>query len=80
MPVSKIAVSLDRSLVEQIDRMVREGEYPSRSRAIQDALQERLRRVSRDRLARECAKLDPAREIQLADEGMAVDRDQWPQY
>ena len=80
MSVIRITISLDRSLVEQVDRMVREGEYPSRSRAIQDALQERLRRVSRDRLTRECAKLDPAREIQLADEGMAVDGDQWPQY
>ena len=79
MSVTRITISLDRSLVEQVDRMVREGEYPSRSRAIQDALQEWIRRVSRDRLARECAKLDPAREIQLADEGMAVDGDQWPQ-
>lgn len=80
MPVAKIAISLERSLVDQIDRMVRSGEYPSRSRAIQDALQERLRRVSRDRLARECAKLDPVQEAQLAEEGMDFEADQWPQY
>ena len=80
MAVSKIAISLERSLVDQIDRMVRSGEFPSRSRAIQDALQERLRRVSRDRLARECAKLDPAQEAHLAEEGMAFEVDQWPQY
>ncbi len=80
MSVAKIAISLDRSLVEEIDRMVRSGEVPSRSRAIQDAVQERLRRVSRDRLARECAKLDPAQEVHLAEEGMAFETDQWPQY
>lgn len=80
MSVAKIAISLDRSLVQQVDRMVREGEFPSRSRAIQDALEDRLRRTSRDRLARECAKLDPAHEIQLAEEGIVLEGDQWPQY
>lgn len=80
MAVSKIAISLEKSLVDQVDRMVRSGEFPSRSRAIQDALQERLRRVSRDRLARECAKLDSAQEALLAEEGMAFEDDQWPQY
>ncbi len=80
MTVAKIAISLDRSLLDQIDRMVRSGEVPSRSRAIQDAVQERLRRISRNRLARECAKLDPAQETHLAEQGMAIEADQWLQY
>jgi len=80
VPVTKIAISLDRSLVQQVDRMVQAGEFPSRSRAIQEALLDRLRRASRDRLARECAKLNPAQEIELAEEGIALERDQWPQY
>ena len=80
MPVTKIAISLDRSVVQQVDRMVRAGEFPSRSRAIQDALQDRLRRTCRDRLARESAKLDPAQEVQLAEEGIALEGEQWAQY
>ena len=80
MPAAKIAISLERSLVDQLDRLVRTGVFPSRSRAIQDAVQERLRRISRDRLARECAKLNPIAESHLAEEGMALEAEQWPEY
>ena len=39
-----------------------------------------LERLERTRLARECAKLDPLFEQQLADEGLAEDLEQWPEY
>ncbi len=80
MPRAKIAISLNRDTVERLDRLVVEGIYPSRSRAIQDALEERLDRLSRDRLSRECAKLDPAYEAALAEEGMVSEVEQWPEY
>ncbi len=32
--------------------------FPNRSREIQDAVREKLERIERSRLARECAKLD----------------------
>jgi Arc/MetJ-type ribon-helix-helix transcriptional regulator len=77
---AKIAVSLKRDTVDLLDQLVEEGVYPSRSRAIQEALEERLSRLSRDRLARECAKLDPEYESALAEEGMGLEADQWPEY
>ena len=77
---AKIAISLSKSTVEQLDRLVEDGVYPSRSRAIQEALDERLERLTRDRLARECAKLDPSYEAALAEEGMDTEVDQWPEY
>ena len=80
MATAKIAVSLKRETVDELDRLVGEGVYPSRSRAIQEALEERLERISRDRLSRECAKLDPAYEAALADEGLTSEADQWPEY
>ena len=80
MASAKIAVSLNKSTVERVDRLVKKGVYPSRSRAIQDALDERLSRLSRDRLARECAKLDPEYEAALAEEGMSSEVEQWPEY
>jgi len=80
MASAKIAVSLNKSTVERVDRLVQKGVYPSRSRAIQDALDERLSRLSRDRLARECAKLDPEYEAALAEEGMSSEGEQWPEY
>lgn len=80
MASAKIAVSLNKETVDRLDRLVGEGVYPSRSRAIQEALEERLDRISRDRLSRECAKLDPAYEAALAEEGLTSEVDQWPEY
>jgi Arc/MetJ-type ribon-helix-helix transcriptional regulator len=80
MASAKIAISLQKDTVELLDRLVEEGVYPSRSRAIQDAVDERLSRLTRDRLARECSKLDPEYEAALAEEGMGSEADQWPAY
>lgn len=80
MATAKIAITLDRTTLRELDRLVRQGVFPSRSRAIQEAVQERLARLSRDRLARECSKLDPAFEVMLADEGIDAEADAWPEY
>jgi hypothetical protein len=44
---------------------------------VESALAEKLARLARTRLAEETAKLDPAEERRLADEGLA---DGWPEY
>jgi Arc/MetJ-type ribon-helix-helix transcriptional regulator len=80
MASAKIAVSLKKETVDSLDRLVDEGVYPSRSRAIQEALEERLSRFTRDRLARECAKLDPEYEAALAEEGLSSEVELWPEY
>jgi metal-responsive CopG/Arc/MetJ family transcriptional regulator len=76
----KIAVTLDAGLLDQVDTLVRERRFPNRSQAIESALAEKLERLRRTRLARECAKLDPAEERRLADEGLAEDVESWPAY
>jgi Arc/MetJ-type ribon-helix-helix transcriptional regulator len=63
-----------------LDRLVAERRFPNRSRAIQEAVQEKLERVERSRLAREAAKLDRDFEQRLADEGLAGDASEWPEY
>lgn len=80
MGVAKVALTMEAELVEQVDRLVREQVYPNRSRAIQDAVADKLRRLNRGRLARECAKLDPTFEQALAEEGIGSDSAQWPEY
>ena len=79
MAVAKIAVSLDRRALQRVDRLVRSGVFPSRSKAIQDALVEKLDRLEHSRLARECAKLDPAEEKSWANERWTADLP-WPEY
>ena len=80
MAKSKIAVSLDEHTLERIDRLVEEARFPNRSRAIEAAVREKLDRLERGRLARECAKLDPAFEKELAEEGMGQELSRWPEY
>jgi hypothetical protein len=36
--------------------------------------------VDKSRLARECAKLDKAFEQALAEEGLAAEMEEWPEY
>ena len=80
MAKSKVAVSLDESILERLDRLVETAIFPSRSQAIQIAVEEKLERLECGRLARECAKLDPAFEKALAEEGLSEELSEWPEY
>ncbi|MBI4904671.1 MAG: CopG family transcriptional regulator [Acidobacteria bacterium] len=73
----KIAVTLDRRTVDDLDRWVREGKYPNRSRALQSAIDLLSARDRRTRLVRELAKLDTREEKRLAEEGLDGT---WPEY
>jgi Arc/MetJ-type ribon-helix-helix transcriptional regulator len=77
MPAAKIAISLDPKALEEVDRLVQGGLFPSRSKVIQDAIAEKLQRLRRVRLAQECAKLDKAVEQAAADEFMPSET-RWP--
>ncbi|HQU93885.1 MAG TPA: hypothetical protein PLK77_16435 [Pyrinomonadaceae bacterium] len=44
------------------------------------AVKEKVERLDRNRLARECAKLDKAEEQAFADLGLASEIEQWPEY
>ena len=74
MSTAKIAITLDDSLVKKLDFLVRKKVFPNRSKAIQEAVKEKVEKLDRSRLARECAKLDPAFEQSMADEGLAITR------
>ena len=80
MPRSTVAISLDQDTLERLDRLVREAVFANRSQAIQKAVEEKLERVERGRLARECAKLDRVQEQALAEEGLFGELPAWPEY
>ena len=80
MAKSKVAVTLEATTVVRLDRLVARAVFPNRSQAIQVAVDEKLERIEQTRLARECAKLDPAFEKLLADEGLAEESRAWPKY
>ena len=80
MAVAKIAISIDASLLEKIDHFVAEKKFKTRSKAIQIAVSNTVDRLEHTRLTQECAKLNSVLEQQLADEGLAKDVDEWPEF
>ena len=79
MATTKVAVSLETRTLREVDRLVRAGHFPSRSRAIQTALAEMTARQKHQRLIQELAKLDPKQEQELAEELFAGESP-WPEY
>jgi Arc/MetJ-type ribon-helix-helix transcriptional regulator len=77
---TKVALTLDAGLVDQIDELVDRRKFRNRSQAVEAALADKLRRLARTRLARESAKLNPLEEKRLAEETMADVLDSWPEY
>lgn len=80
MSVAKVAITLDEGVLQQVDRLVLKRVFPSRSRVIQEAVTEKLARLDKSRLARECSKLNAADESAMAEEGMTGEMDRWPVY
>jgi Arc/MetJ-type ribon-helix-helix transcriptional regulator len=80
MPAAKVAISIDPRLLRHVDRLVRTRIFRTRSQAIQTAVQEKLARVEKSRLARECAKLSKREEVCWAELGLKADAREWPKY
>ena len=80
MSVAKVTISIESRLLKKLDHLVKESVFSNRSQAIQRAVEEKVSRLDRNRLARECAKLDKAEERSLADLGLAAEAEEWPEY
>jgi metal-responsive CopG/Arc/MetJ family transcriptional regulator len=80
MAATKVAITIDSKLLAELDQLVAQQVFPNRSKAIQEALSDKLGRMRRRRLARESAKLVVADEQAFAEESLAEDLSQWPTY
>ena len=80
MSRAKIGISLDETTLARLDRLVEQEIFPNRSQAVEVAVAEKLERIERSRLARECAKLERQFEKALAEEGLSEDAAEWPEY
>ena len=80
MSTAKVAISIEKNILNQLDRLVSSHVFPNRSKAIQEAVKEKLSRINRSRLARECSKLNPNFEQAMAEEGLSTEVKQWPEY
>jgi metal-responsive CopG/Arc/MetJ family transcriptional regulator len=80
MATAKVAITLKEDTLKRVDQLVKRQTFPSRSRVIQTAVEEKLERLNRNRLARACAQLDPIAEKRLAEEGVLKELTEWPEY
>ncbi|MCK5521614.1 MAG: hypothetical protein KAI83_00645 [Thiomargarita sp.] len=80
MNKAEVAITLDQSILDKLDELISRHLYPNRSRAIADAIKEKLQRLEQSRLAQECAKLNPNEEKALAEEGISEELPKWPVY
>ena len=80
MPKTKVALTLESRLLEQVDELVERKRFRNRSQAVETALADKLHRLARTRLARESAKLNPRDEKRLAEEGLTDTSESWPEY
>jgi metal-responsive CopG/Arc/MetJ family transcriptional regulator len=80
MGAAKVAITIEEDLLKRIDRLVDQKKFANRSRAIQEAVRDKLERLDRGRLARECATLGTRAEQRIADEGLGEDLEEWPEF
>lgn len=64
---ARIAITLETNVLSRVDKLVANGTFFSRSQVIKVAVEEMLERVKRNRLAVECAKLNPKQEKAFAE-------------
>ena len=80
MSSAKIAITIDEILVKKLDKLVKNHIFENRSRAIQEAVSEKINKIENNRLAKECAKLNKNEEKAIAEEGFSTEVSQWPEY
>ena len=79
MSTVKIAISMDEHFLQEVDRLVLNHVYPNRSKAIQDAVADKLARLRKTRLLRESRKLE-VKEEQAAAEEWFSGEEEWPEF
>jgi metal-responsive CopG/Arc/MetJ family transcriptional regulator len=80
MSCAKIAISIDKALLQKVDHLVDTHMFKNRSQAIQGVIYKSLEQIEKKRLANECSKLDPTFERMMADESLLQDAAEWPEY
>ena len=79
MATAKVAISLDQSVLKKLDSLVKQGVFENRSSAIQEALSDRLKLVTRQQFEQECQKLSQDDEKGFANETLSAETS-WPEY
>jgi len=80
MTKAKIAITIEDNLLESLDFLVQNRVFKNRSQAINEALKEKLSKIKKTRLEKECKKLSIQEEQEWAELGLEEDLKEWSQY
>ena len=80
MSTTKVAISIEEAVLQKLDQLVEKKIFSNRSKAIQEAIVEKINRMNHNRLANESAKLDVEFEQALANEGLSGETEEWREY
>ena len=80
MTTAKIAITLEKDILHRLDLLVKSNFFPNRSKAIQEAVKEKLGKIEQNRLEVESLKLDKEFEQALSEEGFSLEVNEWPKY
>ena len=80
MTKAKVAITLERSVLDELDELVRRRQFDNRSQAIESAVVEKLERHKRTRLVAALNDPDPLEEKSFAEEGLRSELSIWPEY
>ncbi len=61
--------SIDKKILKRLARLVEQQIFPNRSKETQNAIGDKLNRLDRTRLAKECARMDAGEEQALTENG-----------
>lgn len=79
-PLAKIAITLDRELLEKLDFLIRAQIFKNRSQAIQEAVAMKVKQLERQEFEQACLKANKAEEQAWAELGWNEDSAAWPEY
>jgi metal-responsive CopG/Arc/MetJ family transcriptional regulator len=77
MATAKVVITIDETLLKELDKLVEKRVCVSRSLAIQEALKDNLVQIKKAGLAAECAKLNSNIECKMSEEDWL---EEWPNY
>lgn len=80
MARAKVAITLDKELLLTLDNLVKNNVFSNRSQAINEALNDKIIKIKKNRLKNECIKLNRKDEIGMADFGLLQGSKEWPIY
>jgi Arc/MetJ-type ribon-helix-helix transcriptional regulator len=80
MSTKKITITLEGSIIEEMDSLVKKNKYKSRSKAVQIAIEEYLKKIEKQKLYAEIDKLDKTEEMKVAEASLEAVNEIWEEY